>query len=174
MIRLETERLILRELSEADAEQLYLLNLDNEVIQYTGDVPFHSVAEAERFIREYDSYEKHGTGILGVICRESGDFLGWCGIKYASNFDMFDIGFRFFKKHWNHGYATEVARACLDFGFNQLGLNRIIAQVLEENAASLKVLEKMGFTYTRVFDWEGQDWLLYSKEKDYFELSSYD
>jgi len=119
MIILETERFYLREMTLSDAKHLFLLNEDPDVTKYTGDNPFLNPTEAYRFLEKYDHYKKYGFGRWAVIDKTNEHFLGWCGLKYTEKLDEFDIGFRFFKKYWNNGYATESAKACMKLGFNK-------------------------------------------------------
>lgn len=144
---LETNRLYLREITTNDAEQAYLLNLDPDVIKYTGDDAFESIEAARDFLSKYDHYKKYGFGRWGVIDKTNHEFLGWCGLKYNEDINEYDIGFRFFKKNWNKGYATESALACLDLGFNKFSMPQIIGRAAKENYASIKVLQKIGLTY---------------------------
>lgn len=141
---LQTDRLVLREMTEGDAEVAYHLNLDPEVIQYTGDVAFESIDAALIFLKAYDSYQKYGFGRWAVIRKEDHTFLGWCGLKYHPDLDEFDIGFRFFKMYWNQGYATEAAKACLQAGFTKWQMPEIVGNVMAKNLASQRVLEKIG------------------------------
>ena len=109
-IILETERLYLREFIDSDGFHFYHLNNDSDVIKYTGNKPFKSIEEATNFIENYNEYLINGFGRWAVCLRETDEFLGWCGLKYESDKDEIDLGFRFYKKHWNKGYATESAR----------------------------------------------------------------
>ncbi len=147
-ILIETQRLYLREMTPHDAENAYLLNHDPDVIKYTGDQAFESVEEAKTFLINYDHYKKYGFGRWAVILKGEDLFLGWCGLKYNEDIDEFDIGYRFAKPHWNKGYATESALACLQFGFNNLKIQEIIARADENNHASIRVLEKIGMQYS--------------------------
>src|SRR6476660_4189045 len=123
---LETQRLILREFELGDAETLYRLNLDPAVIRYTGDVAFDTIDDAANFIANYDDYHKNGYGRWAMIDKETAAFVGWCGLKYNADSDETDIGFRLFTNFWNTGFATEAAKACVDYGFNTLHLTSII------------------------------------------------
>lgn len=143
---LETERLVLREFDISDAQSMYELNLDPEVIKYTGDPPFKSLDEAKTFLENYQDYQKNGFGRWAMITKEENEFIGWCGLKLNEE-TYIDLGFRIFRKHWGKGYATEAARACINYGFNQLGFKQIIGRVVAENVASIKVLEKIGMQY---------------------------
>jgi RimJ/RimL family protein N-acetyltransferase len=144
---LETDRLFLREFEITDAATLYELNLDPEVIRYTGDLPFPSVEEAEKFLQNYAAYKDFGYGRWLVIRKADDEVLGWCGLKFLPEKNETDIGYRFFKKYWGEGYATEAARACLDYGFTLLNLQTIVARAMHENKASIKVMEKIGMKY---------------------------
>ena len=151
-------RLYLRELTEDDAENFYDLNLDPDVLQYTGDSIFESIDDARFFLHNYTNvYRKTGMGRWAVIRKEDDAFLGWCGLKYSEDTKETDLGFRFFKKYWGHGYATEAAKACVALGFSTLGLSFIIGRAMEANSASVRVLEKAGFTFYQFFDFEGED-----------------
>ena len=160
-ITIETERTIMRNLTIEDAADFYALNLDPEVLKYTGDKPFENIEEAKIFIRDYDQYEKYGVGRLAVIERATSKFIGWCGLKYHKNENEYDIGFRFFKSYWNKGFATETAKRCLEFGFRNVGIERIIGRAMKENLASIKVLEKVGMRFKAIVDFEAHQGLLY-------------
>lgn len=155
MITLTTPRLLMRQLLEEDAEELYLLNSDPAVLHFTGDKPFASVEAAREFIRGYDQYTKYRRGRLGMFL-ETGAFVGWCGLKYHPETDETELGFRLKQAYWNKGYATEAARASLDYGFKQLGLFTIMGRVIKDNTASIRVLEKIGMRYWKDFDFEGE------------------
>jgi [ribosomal protein S5]-alanine N-acetyltransferase len=166
MIVLETERLYLRELNSKDAEEMYQLNLDEEVIKYTADEAFESIAAAKSFLESYDHYKKHGFGRWAVIRKSDDQFLGWCGLKYTAELNEFDIGFRFFKMYWNNGYATESAKACIELGFTKFKMPAIIGRVRKENLASITVLKKMGLTYFKSFDFDGNDGFVYKIDQE--------
>lgn len=162
---LETDRLYLRRMDLKDAENAYLLNLDPEVIQFTGDVSFESIENARFFLTNYDHYEKYDFGRWAVIDKESDAFLGWCGLKFTPEIEEYDIGFRFYKKYWNKGYATEAAQACIDLGFNHYNLTTIVGRARKENIGSIRVLEKIGLTYLRDFDFDGNEGVIYCIHK---------
>ena len=160
-IILETPRLLLREFQEEDAPFFYELNEDPEVVRYTGDPPFDSVESARFFLRSYDQYEKYGYGRWAVLLKPNNEWIGWCGLKHQPELGETDIGFRFFRRYWGQGYATESARACLDYGFNTLGLKRVVGRAMKDNKASIRVLEKIGLEFWKEFDFEAHPGLLY-------------
>ena len=143
----------------------YELNLNPNVIRYTGDSKFNSIEDAKFFLENYNDYKLNGYGRWAVIDKTTKDFLGWCGLKYDKERDETDIGFRFFEQYWNKGYATESAKACLQYGFEKLKLEIITGRVRTENIASIKVLEKLGLSYKKEFDFDGQKGFLYQIEK---------
>ncbi|MEX1384553.1 GNAT family N-acetyltransferase, partial [Lutibacter sp.] len=102
-----TERLYLRELNVTDYNYFYNLNLDIDVLKYTGDKPFKNLQGAKKFLKNYNHYKKYGCGRWAVIDKNNDVFLGWCGIKFTQSLNEYDIGFRFFKKYWGKGFATE-------------------------------------------------------------------
>jgi RimJ/RimL family protein N-acetyltransferase len=151
---IETKRLSLREFQETDARSLYELNRDPEVLRYTGDVAFESEIRAREFLKQYNSYTTHGYGRWAVIQRETGMFIGWCGFKFNEE-GFTDIGFRYFREEWNKGYATEAARACLAYGFETIGLEKIIGRAAIGNLRSIRVLEKLDMHFWKEAPCEG-------------------
>ena len=143
---LKTQRTYLREFTIDVTEAMYNLNVDPEVIKYTGNSSFANVDEARDFLLNYDHYKKYGYGRWAVISKENDAFLGWCGLKFHEEIFV-DIGFRYFKKYWNQGYASETAKATLKYGFHTLGLEEIIGRAMPQTAASIRVLEKLNMTF---------------------------
>lgn len=164
----ETERLILREFDISDAQTFYELNLDDEVMRYTADKVFATVDESAELIRNYSEYKKNGYGRWTVVLKETNEVLGWCGLKYIESVQEVDLGYRLHKKYWNNGFATEASKASLTIGFEQYGLDLIVGRTMKENAASIKVLEKVGMTYWKDFDFEEHPGVYYRiYKKDY-------
>ena len=129
-----------------DADAMYLLNADPEVVKYTGDPPFESPEVAKEFLASYSDYQQHGFGRWAVIDKETDQFIGWCGLKKHED-GMVDVGFRFYQEQWGKGYATESAKEVLQYGFTALQLDEIVGRAAQENIASIRVLEKLGFSY---------------------------
>ncbi len=165
---LETKRLILRESVVDDSPDLFEMNSDPEVLKYTGDAAFTSVEETEELIRNYKDYEKYGYGRWTTLVKATNEIIGFCGLKYLEDLHETDLGYRWKQQHWGKGYATEASMACLQYGFENLGLEQIVAQVLEENIASVRVLEKLGMTYWKQLHTEENPGLLYRIKKEDF------
>lgn len=144
-----TQRLQLRPFSKEDALALYLLNLDEQVIRYTGDPPFRSEEDALDFIRSYDHYDKYGHGRYAVIRTYDGAFLGWCGLKWNEDIQEADLGYRFMRNHWGKGYAQEAGTACLKEAFDRFDYTSVIGRVMCPNISSIRVLQRLGFSFER-------------------------
>ena len=165
---IETERLLIRPFKMEDIEPSYIMNLDAEVSKYTGDGGIVSKKEIERRIVEnvFGDYEKHGFGRLAVELKKVNKFIGFTGLKYLEDMDEVDLGFRFMKEYWGKGIATESAKACVNLGFNKLGLKRMIAMVLPENTGSIRVLEKLNFEFEKEIIEDNQLAKVYSLIKE--------
>jgi len=161
---LETQRLYLREFINSDGFHFYELNNDPEVIKYTGNKAFQSLDEATNFIENYSDYSQNGFGRWAVCLRETDEFLGWCGLKKEK--DEVDLGFRFYKKHWNKGFATEAAKACVNYGFLKLKLPEIIGRVYIKNKASIRVLQKCNLKFKKWFEYDKKPAVLYTIKND--------
>jgi RimJ/RimL family protein N-acetyltransferase len=154
-IFLETERLILRRLTESDVDQLFALHNDPEVMRFlTGgeEIPRD---EVERDYRERFA----GPGYWAAIERASGAFLGWFAFHPVDDRDPdeFELGYRLRKEAWGRGYATEGTRALIRKGFTELSVRRVLAQTMAVNLPSRRVMEKSGLTLIRTFHLEWED-----------------
>jgi len=168
---IETERFYLRELGVGDALDMYQMNGDPDVIRYVGGGSFGSEEAAAEFLKTYDPYSKHGMGRWACILKDSSKFTGWCGLVVLEETGEIDLGYRFYKKYWGRGYATETAKACLEYGFNKLKLQRITASAALENHQSIKVIEKLGMLFEENFTGHGERAARYAMDKMYFETN---
>lgn len=117
-------------------------------------------------------YQEHGTARWAVVDKESLECVGWAGLKYMNqpmnkHNHFYDLGYRFKKKHWGKGFATESSRAVLDHGFEKFGTDTIFAITDPRNINSKKVLARLGFEFRETFDYEGDP-------TDWFELKKAD
>lgn len=158
---IKTERTLLRPFTFEDSHALFKLNQDPDVLKFTGDVPFVSLEEVIYFIEHYYSTQPSGLGRMAVIDKTTDQFLGWCGLKYKSELNEYDLGFRFFKSYWGQGFATEVSLACLDYGFQHFNLPAIVGRAMEQNAASIRVLQKIGMHFSKCIFEKGVAWQVY-------------
>tara|TARA_B110000037_G_scaffold34473_1_gene41871 strand:- start:39151 stop:39615 length:465 start_codon:yes stop_codon:yes gene_type:complete len=137
-----------------DASFFYELNKDKLVMLCTGDLPFKSIEESRLLIKNYDAYNVSGYGRWTVIIKETGECLGWCGLKKYPD-GMVDLGYRFHQRNLGKGYATEAAEACIAYEFKELGIEEVIGRTARANLASVRVLEKIGMEFWKDAPCEG-------------------
>jgi len=145
---LNVGRFTLREFTEADVDDLYRLDSDPDVMRYISDGTTKSYETVQTGIKHMIAYYAKHPG-LGVwhASNPEGQFIGWCALKYLGETDDIEIGYRLLKEHWGNGYATEGASALLRYGFDTLGLDRIVAVANPANSASRRVIEKIGLRF---------------------------
>jgi len=157
MFTLDTERLILRELSTDDAE--FILRLLNEpsFIRFIGDKGVRNLEDARQYILTGPtaSYQQHGFGLYLVLLKPNDEPIGMCGLLKRATLPDVDIGFAFVPESWRHGYAFESASAVFNYGKDVLKLPRIVAITNKDNDASARLLEKLGLRYERLIDLNG-------------------
>jgi ribosomal-protein-alanine N-acetyltransferase len=146
---LSTSRLSLRPFTDADVDALFTLHSSAHVLRYWDAPPWEERARAERFIAACRQMEDEGTGARLAVDRLSdGDFLGWCSLTgWNPDYRSASLGYVFDAAAWGHGYATETARALLEWAFDTLDLNRVQAETDTRNGASARVLGKLGFLH---------------------------
>jgi RimJ/RimL family protein N-acetyltransferase len=151
---LETERTILREIVEDDAE--FILDLLNQpsFIKYIGDRNVRSIEEARKFIenRFRQSYREHGFGLYAVEIKETNAPIGICGFVRRESLPDADIGFAFLPQYEKKGYAFESADAVMKYGREVLGLKRVLAITSQNNENSGKLLAKINFKFERLIE----------------------
>lgn len=166
MTVIETDRLVLREFTAADAE--FVLRLVNEpsFLRYIGDRGVRSLDDARRYIAEgpVAGYARYGYGLMRVDCKEDGATVGMCGILKRDSLPDPDIGFSFLPEHWSQGYALEAAQAVMQHARGTLGLGRIVAITTRDNEPSMRLLGKLGFRFERVVAFGTEELRLFGSE----------
>jgi RimJ/RimL family protein N-acetyltransferase len=142
-----TERLRLRPLTLADADWWVALHSDPQVNRFVGAYT-HEQAVA-RLTAIEEQWRTRGHGLCAVELAATGEAIGRSGLNWWSQFDEVEAGWTFAGAHWGRGYATEAARAVLDWGFNTLALQRITAMIHPGNASSVAVATRLGFGLLR-------------------------
>lgn len=160
---LETERLLLREYGENDAKAFFRLNTDPAVLRYVPDEALVDVDQARQILVDHPiaDYGKYGFGRYACILKSAGENIGFAGLKYLEELGEIDVAYRFMPAYWGRGLATEAAIASVQFGFDQLGLKRIVGLAMPENLASIRVLEKAGLSYTETVAFRGKEFSKY-------------
>ena len=149
-----TERLILRRWRDEDVAPFAASCADREVMRYIGDGGTRTRDEAARSVANFErEWDEKGFGLFAVARRTDGAFLGFTGLSEPSFLPevmpAVEIGWRFAREHWSHGYASEAARAALDYGLNDLSLPCIVTIFQTGNAASRRIAEKLDMRFDR-------------------------
>lgn len=150
-MQLETNRLIMRPFEERDAEGLFLLDSNPDVMKYVGGVVSTKIEQSQQMIEFIQKqYKENGVGRLAVIEKSTNTLIGWSGLKYLTSEingmkNVYELGYRFLPEYWRKGYATETARAALNYAFNEIKTDVVYAMAVTENTGSNRVLQKLGF-----------------------------
>lgn len=152
VIMRETERLILRGWRNDDLDALTAINADPEVMRFILDGSVRDRRQsAESLRRAVANWQEHGYGLFAVEVRDTGALIGWAGLAVPEFLPEVlpaaEIGWRFGRESWGHGYATEAAAAALRFGFLDRGLDRIVSIRHVDNVRSARVMEKLGLAH---------------------------
>lgn len=154
-ILIETERLLLREITLDDTEEMFRLYSDPAILRYTGESVVESMEEMEKAIHiRIENYKKYGYGRWATLLKDGMQFTGWAGLAYLPEFDEIDLGYRFFPKYWGDGIATEASRAVLKYGFEELNIKSIVAIAMKEHTASIRVMQKVGMQFDKIAPYE--------------------
>jgi len=150
----ETERLLIRPCQTSDIKAYSEIVADPEVMQYIGEGLPLSFALAEKSILlNIEQFEKSGWSRFVVENKTTGELVGFCG--YADYNDELDFGWRYGKKFWGKGYATEAATAVLELGIEKFEFPRIVCIAHFENTGSIGVIEKIGMDFEKDIEIDG-------------------
>lgn len=176
-IVLETKRLMLKPISTSDIDDIFTLRSDPDVMKYIDDGSIWTREIVENWVKfglGSGYYEKYGLDFFSVFEKETGKFVGQAGLFHV-RFDVkspdIELAYRLHKKYWYQGYATELAKALIEYGFNKLSLPEIIVMVRSENERSRRVLEKAGMYYRGMVDYRESQWPCYAICNNKLELS---
>jgi RimJ/RimL family protein N-acetyltransferase len=139
---IETERLLLRPLTTADLDEVVELHAMPEVERTMG--AYERSGALARLERNEREWEERGHGLVAILERASGRFLGRSGLKYWPQFDETEVGWVLRADVWGHGYASEAGRACLDWGFQALEVPYLTAMIVPDNDRSIRVATRLG------------------------------
>ncbi|WP_298155303.1 GNAT family N-acetyltransferase [Flavobacterium sp.] len=160
-IKLETERLILREVLSTDVDKFFELDSNPNVHKYVGNKPVKDKKEVEKIIQNLQQqYAENGIARWAVIDKTNNELIGWSGIKLIrepmnNHHNFYELGYRFIERFWGKGFATETTIALVDYAFENLNTENIYAICDIENIGSKNVLEKTGLKLVEIFDHEG-------------------
>ena len=154
---LETDRLILRTWVDEDLESMLAINQDPKVMEYFPEL--QDLETTQKLIVSINRhFEKYGYTVYATIRKDSGEFIGFIGLftpEFESHFtSTTEIGWRLSSNHWGQGFATEGAKAVLDYAFRELKIPEIVSFTAAGNAKSIRVMHKIGLQHNEVDDFD--------------------
>jgi RimJ/RimL family protein N-acetyltransferase len=159
---LRTPRLTMRHLRADDADAIFAVIGDPIAMQYFPRR--YSYEDAVEWIeRNLRRYQNDGHGIMAVVLSGTGEVIGDCGIvrQEVDGQSMLEVGYHLRRDHWGRGYATEAARACMDYAFRNLGADKIVSLIRPDNISSRRVAERNRMQAERQVIHAGLPHLLY-------------
>ncbi|MCX7114450.1 MAG: GNAT family N-acetyltransferase [Gammaproteobacteria bacterium] len=173
---LETKRCVLTLPKDADLNDLIALRTDPEVMKYIGNGAIQTKDQVSAFLANFRPYfEKHGLTFYSAFLKETEEFIGQAGLFHLGFDDSqseIEVAYRLHKKFWGQGLATELVTVLIQWGFNHLAIQKIIAIVHPENEASRRVMEKSGMHYQGIISYKDQQLPCYEAVKSTIELSA--
>ncbi len=161
---LETPRLILREIRDSDLEGMFELDSNPNVHRFLGNKPITTREEAQKTIDSVKKqYAERGIGRWAMISKETGEFMGWSGLRLNTEYNMnnhtryYDVGYRIIERFWGEGYATESGRVAVEYAFKAMCLPEIYGTTEFGNEASHKALLNIGLEHLSDFYYEPED-----------------
>jgi ribosomal-protein-alanine N-acetyltransferase len=164
----ESERLLLRKMTEDDTDDLMLIFTDPKVMASFGGELFDR-AQMEKWVQRNLAHQnRYGYGIFCVILKENDELVGACGLHHVEvdGSPEVELGYDFRSAYWNRGLATEAAMAVRDYAFGKLGMSRLISMIRTHNKASMRVAEKMGMTREKEWAWKDIKYYIYSQSRE--------
>ncbi len=158
---IETERLLLRKFVPDDLDWLARMRADVEIMKYiTGAQSRGQVAER---LQQYISfYDDHNFGFWALVHKQHAQPIGWCGLHTLDNTPEIEVGYGIDIPYWRQGLTTEAAEASLRYGFEQAGLERIVAVADPQNMGSWGVMEKLGMKFEKLAHYYGGEVVYYA------------
>ena len=152
---IETPRLQLRYLRPDDLDAMHAYLGDAETMKYY-PTPYSREFVRQGIEKNIGNYSKYGYGLFGVVLRE-GELIGDCGLVWQDlpGGDELEVGYHFHRAYWGYGYATEAARASIDYAFANAGVDRVISLIRPENVPSQRVAERNGLKISGQIVWKG-------------------
>jgi len=164
---LETARLRLRQFRPEDVEALELV-LGDPVAMRFYPAPYDRQGVAQWIERNIRRYEEDGCGLWAMVLKYSEELIGDCGCVYqhVDGSRHLEIGYHVRRDIWNQGYATEAARACMDYAFGRIGAQKVISLIKPENVNSRRVAEKNELTVEKMVLWFGNEHCMYARHRE--------
>jgi len=162
---LETDRLILRPLDEKDVDAIFAMRSDPEVMRFIR-VPQNREESANWVELVSSRWATEQIGFCAMVEKSSGNFVGWCGLWRLKETGEIEIGYAVAKEVWGKGFATEAALKFLDYAFEKLEPEKIVAVARTQNMASRRVMEKLGMDFVKTDTFYDQILIKYAITKE--------
>lgn len=165
---LETNRLFLRRMTNADVENVFAMRSDKDVMQFIRPIQTKK-SETECWIKLVSSrWEKEKIGFCAIIEKSTKNFAGWCGLWRLKETGETEVGYALLKEFWGKGYAVEASEAFLQYGFEELNIEKIVAVADPENRNSRRVMEKIGMKFDFIDEFYERNLVHYSILREVF------
>jgi RimJ/RimL family protein N-acetyltransferase len=155
-----------------DLNDLFLIRSDPEVMRFITGVPSTREQALAALTKHLSRWQAHGFGHWAVRFKNDPTLLGWCGLDFLDTTPEIEVGYGLARSHWGLGISTEAARASLEYGFEHLHLERIVAVAYPENTASRHVMDKLGMKYVKNGSYYGGDLVYYDLNRADFPPSA--
>jgi RimJ/RimL family protein N-acetyltransferase len=168
---LETERLRLRRFRREDVDAVFAIIGDAVAMKYYPKT--FGYKDAEQWVeRNFRRYAEHGHGFFAVTLKDADEMIGDCGIIHQTidGKEELEVGYHVRRDQWGHGYATEAAKACMSYGFDALGAEKLISLIRPENVPSRRVAERNGMKIERQIVHWGLPHLVYATRRAEFDF----
>lgn len=164
---LETDRLILRPLDEKDVDAIYAMRSDADIMRFIREP--QNRAESANWVELVSSrWKNEQIGFCAMIEKSTGKFVGWCGLWELKETGEIEVGYAVAKEFWEKNLATEAAIEFLNYAFEKLEIEKVVAVARSENTASRRVMEKIGMQYDYTGKFYERDLVHYSIAKEEF------
>lgn len=169
---LKTPRLIFRHFFPADLKQLYQEIYSHPLVAKSlSPTGFLTLEQTAHLLsRRLDHWQKHGFGVWALVHQQNQQLMGHCGLHYLGNTSEVELTYAINPFYWGQGFATEAAKAVLQWGFDTLRLKQIVAVTAPDNVASRRVMQKLGMKYEKNIQYGGAEVVYYTVVSSTFEF----
>ena len=172
MLEIETTRLRLRKFTANDLNDLSAIRSDPDVMRYIGSGKPDSLEQVHTTLNKFlGHWEQHGFGRWGVVYKETDVLIGWCGLSYLEDTGEVEIGYGIAKSYWGKGLVSEAATASIKHGFEELGLDRIVAVAWPDNITSRRIMDKLGMKYVKAAHYYHAEVVYYAISRDEYRMA---
>jgi RimJ/RimL family protein N-acetyltransferase len=161
----ETDRLILRLLDEKDVDAIFAMRSDPEVMRFIR-APQNRIETINWLNLVSSRWESDRIGFCALVEKQTGKFVGWCGLWRLKETSELEIGYAISKNAWGKGFATEAGRVFLHYAFEQLKSDKIVAVAEPENVSSRRVMEKLGMKFVRLGEFYNRQLVQYAINRE--------